>query len=118
LHPDERIRCIKGRVADYDARIKTAAVKALNGCSGQILDQILGAFEMRVEDHFVMPGRVFRGHALDYLLGEGIVSIQQYELLDIYAAGVAGTMMDDAGFPDFAKGAYDYIGLRVSQSGR
>jgi hypothetical protein len=118
MHPDERIRYIKGRVTDYDARIKTAAAKALNGCSGKLLDQILGAFEMLVEDHFVRPGRVFRGHALDYLLDKGIVSIQQYELLDIYAAGIAGTLIDDAGFPDLAKGAYDYIGLRVSQSGR
>jgi hypothetical protein len=111
--PDDRINFLKGSVDNYPQKLKQAvdSIIPVDTEEDKILrEKIIDAFRMRVEDNFNAPGFSFGGHALDHLPQHGIISDEQYSLLYASAAGLAGKIIEDAGFPEHAKPAYEKYG--------
>lgn len=73
-------------------------------------DVVVKAFLARVEDHLNRPGECFGGGPLDHLPQLGIEGITQetYEGLNAAAAGLAGKIIRDSGFPELARKAFAY----------
>ena len=115
MAPDERIQYLidksfpqYGRTI-YRLRVRHAIDPVLRIIDPKAKDVVEKAFLARVEDNLNQPGEVFGGGPLDHLpqLGIGGITQETYERLNAKAAGLAGAIIRDAGFPGHAKKAFE-----------
>ena len=115
--PDDRINFLKGSTDDYSKKLE----KVVDGVvrSDELDDakreMIVRAFMHRVQDHLNSPGTDQGGCDFDHLPQLGIISEEQYFLLNASAAGLAGKMIEEAGFPEMARFAYQKYGKMMAR---
>lgn len=110
MSADARINFFKESVIDYDTIIKARANSAIDftlGINSEMKPKIVEAFQMRVEDHLNIPGANYGGSSLEHLPQLGIITQITYLRLNEQAAYLAGEIIKKAGFPNYAKPAYE-----------
>lgn len=119
MSAQERVEYFRGKVADYNTRVETGFERAVGKIdpSDPARDEVLRAFQLRVEDNLSAPGASHGGGALDHLpqMGRQVITEEQYQTLQREALAVAASIIDASGHSDYARGAWAKLG-RMSSS--
>jgi hypothetical protein len=107
-----RIEHLRGKVSDYGMRIERGFEKA----AGTIADddpmrsEAIEAFQHRVEQILAAPGTPDGAPALSRMVQQGAITGAQYHMLMREALRTAASVIDDAGYPHYAAGAWQKLG--------
>ncbi len=125
MRPDDRINFLRGANPDYESMTAKVVDEVLAKSDEEEearyvparKEEVLAAFRQRVNSHLHCPGISEGGSALDHLpqIGRRLITDRQYHTLNAKAAGIAGQFIQNAGYSDFARGAFEQYGRLMAK---